>query len=133
MLVCDITGCGADLKSKLCGCWMCFGSSPTRIAARNVLCQRKGRDEIYSYLSIRSSNVDRQSLISPSPFFTTNNILGHFITCILFSLHRKANGPHTWWRGLFYRYQPQQGFAPNQFSFYISKGHTFISHLYSQL
>ncbi len=28
MFLCDITSCGADLKSKLCGCWMCFRRFP---------------------------------------------------------------------------------------------------------
>lgn len=50
MSVCDFTSCGTHLKSKLCGCWMCSKRFPTGIVVRNVHCQRKGRDEMYSYL-----------------------------------------------------------------------------------
>lgn len=50
MPVCDFTSCGTHLKSKLRGCWMCSKKVPTGIVVRNVRCQRKGKDEMYSYL-----------------------------------------------------------------------------------
>lgn len=71
MLVCDFTSWGSDLKSKLCGCWMCFRRFPRRIAVRNALCRRKGRKK-NSSLRYTVQRWAASLLTSPPRYFTTS-------------------------------------------------------------
>lgn len=53
MLFCDVTSWGTNLRSKLCGCWMCFRKFPWRLAMRNLLCRRKQEENAFLPVFVR--------------------------------------------------------------------------------